>query len=75
MGSAAFLGPHAVFIVGSYAVTTIVVVVLVLWVWLDGRRQARLLADLEARGVRRRSAEAPTATAPGAAAAVKEPAA
>ncbi|MBK5959951.1 heme exporter protein CcmD [Rhodoplanes elegans] len=74
MGSAAFLGPHAVFIVASYAVTTIVVAALVLWVWVDGRRQARLLADLEARGVRRRSAEAPAAT-PAASAVVKEPAA
>ncbi|MFD2182598.1 heme exporter protein CcmD [Rhodoplanes azumiensis] len=74
MDSATFLGPHAVFIVTSYAVTTIVVVALVLWVWLDGRRQARLLADLEARGVRRRSAEAPT-TAPATSTPVKEPAA
>ena len=57
MTSALSLGPHAVFIVASYAVTLAVVVGLVLWVWLDGRRQTRILAELEARGVRRRSAE------------------
>ncbi|RAI38583.1 heme exporter protein CcmD [Rhodoplanes roseus] len=51
------LGPHAVFIVASYAVTLVIVVALIAWVWIDHRRQSRLLADLEARGVRRRSAE------------------
>lgn len=55
------LGPHAVFIVASYAVTLVVVLGLIGWVWADHRRQLRLLAALEARGVRRRSAE-PAAT-------------
>jgi len=49
------LGPHAAFIVAAYAVTAIVVAVLIAWVWLDHRAQTRALADLDARGVRRRS--------------------
>lgn len=57
------LGPHAVFIAASYAVTLAVVAALIGWVWVDHRRQTRLLADLEARGVRRRSAE-PRAASP-----------
>jgi heme exporter protein D len=49
------LGPYAAFIVGAYAVATAVIAGMVLWVWLDYRRQLRMLADLEARGVTRRS--------------------
>lgn len=50
------LGPYAGFIVASYAVTAGVVAVVVGWLWIDGRRQARALAALESRGIRRRSA-------------------
>mgnify|MGYP001301567178 CR=1 FL=1 len=50
------LGPRAPFIVASYAAGAIVLGGLVAWLLWDGRRQARLLADIEARGVRRRSA-------------------
>jgi heme exporter protein D len=49
------LGPHAAFIWGSYAAVAIVIALLVAWLLRDGRRQRRLLADLENRGVRRRS--------------------
>jgi heme exporter protein D len=49
------LGPHAAFIWGSYAAVAIVVALLVSWLLWDGRRQRRLLADLENRGVRRRA--------------------
>lgn len=49
------LGPHAVFIVASYAGAAIVLAALIAWLVLDGRRQQRMLADLEARGVVRRS--------------------
>jgi heme exporter protein D len=52
------LGPHAGFIITSYAVVTVVVVVLVAWVITDYRAQRRTLADLEARGITRRSADA-----------------
>jgi len=47
---------HAGFILGSYAVTLVVLVGLVAWVVIDGRVLKRRLAELEARGVRRRSA-------------------
>ena len=49
------LGPHAAFIWASYAVVAVVLVVLIEWLLFDGRRQQRLIAELEARGVRRRS--------------------
>ncbi len=49
------LGPHATFILASYALVTLVLVGLAAWLWLDGRHQEQLIADLERRGVRRRS--------------------
>ena len=49
------LGPHADFIVASYAVTALVVAVLVAWIATDYSAQKRVLADLEQRGVTRRS--------------------
>ncbi len=49
------LGPHAAFIIGSYAVVTVVMIGLVAWLILDGRRYRRVLEMLEAQGVRRRS--------------------
>jgi heme exporter protein D len=50
------LGPHAAFILAAYAAAIIVVGGLVAWVWLDFRAQKRVLGDLEAHGVTRRSA-------------------
>jgi heme exporter protein D len=49
------LGPHAAYIWASYMVVAVVLAVLIGWIVLDGRRQQRLLDELEARGVRRRS--------------------
>jgi heme exporter protein D len=49
------LGPHADFIVAAYVVAIIVIGALITWVALDYSTQRRLLGDLEARGVRRRS--------------------
>ena len=49
---------HLPFIVGSYAAATIVVGLLIVWIMLDYRAQRRALADLEMRGVSRRSAAA-----------------
>ncbi len=49
---------HGGFILAAYLVTAIVLVGVLLWIVLDGRSQQRRLADLEARGVRRRSAGA-----------------
>ena len=49
------LGPHAIFIVSSYLGVTLVVILLVGWTMIDARRQKARLAELEARGIRRRS--------------------
>ncbi len=49
------LGPHADFIIASYAVTALVVAGLIAWIATDYSAQKRLLADLEQRGVTRRS--------------------
>jgi heme exporter protein D len=46
---------HTGFIVASYATAAVVVVGLIAWVMLDFRAQRRNLAELEARGVTRRS--------------------
>jgi heme exporter protein D len=55
------LGPNAAFIVASYAVAALVVLGLIAWVLADFRAQRRVLADLEARGMRRRSEKPPEA--------------
>ena len=49
------LGPHAAYIWASYAVVALVLGGLVAWLVADGRHQQRLLAELDARGVKRRS--------------------
>ena len=49
------LGPHAAFIVAAYAVATFVIATLIVWVVVDHRTQTRVLDELEARGVLRRS--------------------
>ena len=49
------LGPHAAFIWSSYAIFTVVLVGLIGWLVMDGRRLKRGLDAMEARGVRRRS--------------------
>jgi heme exporter protein D len=50
------LGPYAGFIVASYALAALVIGGLIGWLVVEGRRHERTLADLEARGVKRRSA-------------------
>jgi len=54
------LGPYAPFIVTSYALVTVVVLILIVWVALDYRRQKRRLRDLEASGVIRRDGRGAT---------------
>jgi heme exporter protein D len=49
------LGPHADFIVGAYAFATLIVAGMIGWIVFDYRQQTRALADLEARGMTRRS--------------------
>jgi len=51
---------HGGFILAAYAVTVLVLAGMFLWIVLDGRAQKRRLAELEARGIRRRSAPAPS---------------
>jgi heme exporter protein D len=46
---------HLPFIVGSYAAAFVIVAGLIGWVMLDFRAQRRALADLERRGLTRRS--------------------
>jgi heme exporter protein D len=49
------LGPHAAFIVTAYAAAAIVLGGLIACIRIDYRLQRRKLADLETRGVTRRS--------------------
>ncbi len=50
------MSSYAFFILGSYMVTALVVAALVVHAALDYRAQVKALAELESRGVRRRSA-------------------
>lgn len=52
------LGPYASFIVTSYALVTAVVLLLIVWVAIDFRRQKQRLRELEQSGVTRRSGRA-----------------
>jgi heme exporter protein D len=49
------LGPHAAFIIAAYAAALAVVSGLIAWVLADHAAQRKLLADLDARGMTRRS--------------------
>ena len=51
------LGPHAFFIVAAYAMTAVIVCGLIVRAVLDHRAQLRALAEMEGRGLRRRSDE------------------
>jgi heme exporter protein D len=50
------LGPHASFIWSAYAIFAVVLAALVAWLLWDGRRLQRGLDEMDARGVKRRSA-------------------
>jgi heme exporter protein D len=49
------LGPYATFILASYLLVAIVVLILIVWIGLDYRHQRHHLRELEASGVVRRS--------------------
>lgn len=51
------LGSHASFIWAAYAITALVIAALIGWLFADGQRQRAALKDLDARGVKRRSAQ------------------
>ncbi len=50
------LGPHAAFIIVAYGASVLIIASLIVWIVADYRTQLRVLADLERRGVTRRSA-------------------
>jgi heme exporter protein D len=50
------LGPHAAYVWLAYLAVAVALALLGAWLIVDGRRQQRFADDLEARGVRRRSA-------------------
>jgi heme exporter protein D len=54
------LGPYASFIVTSYLVVAAVVLILIVWVAVDYRRQKLRLSELEASGITRRSGRSAT---------------
>jgi heme exporter protein D len=56
------LGPHAVFIWSAYALTFAAVAVLTVSILIDDRHQRDTLAELERRGIKRRSARAKPTT-------------
>ena len=58
------LGPHAGYIIASYAGVGLFLLLLIGWVLWDGARVRARLAALEAQGVRRRSAAASSAGSP-----------
>lgn len=60
------LGPHVSFIVAAYSVTAVVVAALIGWIVSDYAAQRRVLGELDASGVRRRSRQANEDTAKGA---------
>jgi heme exporter protein D len=43
------------YILAAYGLTLLIVLGLIVWIVLDGKRQRQHLRDLEARGIRRRS--------------------
>ena len=49
------LGPYASFIVTSYTLVVAVVLILIVWIAVDYRRQKERLRELEANGITRRS--------------------
>ena len=54
------LGPYSTFIVTSYLVVFVVVILLIAWIAIDYRRQKKRLSQLEAGGIVRRSARSTT---------------
>ncbi|MBL4786135.1 MAG: heme exporter protein CcmD [Cohaesibacteraceae bacterium] len=49
------MSAHAGYIIASYLSVGLLVFGMIGWIILDGRRQNRILSDLERRGIHRRS--------------------
>jgi heme exporter protein D len=60
MNTMSSLGPYASFIVTAYALVAAVVLILIVWIMADYRRQKARLRDLEAAGAVRRSGRGAT---------------
>ena len=54
------LGPYSSYIVTSYTLVAAIVVILIIWIAIDYRRQKQRLRELEASGVTRRSGRTAT---------------
>lgn len=51
---------HLAYVIAAYAISALAIGGLALWILLDQKAQKNALSELEARGVRRRSARART---------------
>jgi heme exporter protein D len=51
------LGPHATFIIASYAISGVILLALIGWIFGEYRSLVRTLAKFEERGITRRSDE------------------
>jgi heme exporter protein D len=49
------LGPYAVFIIAAYGAAIVIVACLIAWIVIDGAHLRRLIGEIEAQGVARRS--------------------
>lgn len=49
---------HTAYVAASYGIAAVIVAVLSLWVWADGRARRHELQALDDAGIRRRSAQA-----------------
>ena len=56
------LGPHAIFIWAAYALSFVAIAILTVSILVDDRQQREALAELERRGIKRRSARAKPAS-------------
>jgi heme exporter protein D len=56
------LGPHAIFIWAAYALTFVAIAILTVSILIDDRQQRETLAELERKGIKRRSARAKPAS-------------
>jgi heme exporter protein D len=54
------LGPYASYIVTSYTLVAAIVLILIVWIAIDYRRQKERLRELEASGITRRSGRTAT---------------
>jgi len=55
---------HGFYVAISYAISALVIAGMLGWVFFDGRARQRELAELEAAGIRRRSAASGKGSAP-----------